>query len=813
MRRAAAVVLTIAALVVCVGAATPGLKPRRSAEYAGAPARWDSTEHRASNTEHRASNTERRASSTERRDFSPGESQPTAPPGAAFFLRNLSNPRERREARADILDTPVLPGSIVKAVTLVTALEAGAVGPDSGAMCRRVVTVDGVRFVCAHPELQRPLTAAEALAHSCNDYFVSLARRLTREQVNRTRLAAGLPPLAASAKLGPALVGLDGPRVTPRALVDVMARLVGVGPDPPVPMRAETRRVLVEGLKGAATFGTAAAFGSAGVAALAKTGTAPMPGGGAMGVVVALAPVERPTHGLVVVAPGGAGVDAAAIAADLVRGVTAPTPAIRLGRTLPDGRTRVDTLALDDYVAEVLAGEGQPRAGDAAQEALAITARTFALANRNRHRGEGFDLCDTTHCQVTRAATAATRRAATATSGRALLHQGQPASVFYSAWCGGRIERASQVWPGAADYGEPARDDACAGEPPWQSDIRVTDVERALRAAGLRGGRLRGLRVLQRNASGRVVRLRAEGFTPPDISGHDFRMAMGRVGGWQMVKSTAFDVDRTGTGFRFRGRGFGHGVGLCVVGAGARAARGASADEILKFYFPALVVGAGPSLLATARSASTAGPVAAPSPGAAAATAAMPPAAGAAPAAPDVQVALPAEDEGERAALQALVRRARDAVAKATGQAAPGAIRVTVHPTVASFGRATGQPWWVSGATSGTDIDLLPLAILKQRGQLERTVRHEVAHAMLDGALASRPMWVREGAAIYFSREPGSGKRDPEADARSTVRVSCPSDADILRPISAGAQRDAYERAEACFARAIASGRKWDEVR
>ena len=70
----------------------------------------------------------------------------------------------------------------------------------------------------------------------------------------------------------------------------------------------------------------------------------------------------------------------------------------------PDGRTRVETLAIDDYIAQVLAGEGQPRAGDAAQQALAITARTFALANRNRHRREGFDLCDTTHCQVVRAA-------------------------------------------------------------------------------------------------------------------------------------------------------------------------------------------------------------------------------------------------------------------------------------------------------------------------------------------------------------------------------------------------------------------------
>ena len=76
---------------------------------------------------------------------------------------------------------------------------------------------------------------------------------------------------------------------------------------------------------------------------------------------------------------------------------------IRLGRTLANGAMRVETLNLDDYLAQVLAGEGQPRAGDAAQQALAITARTFALANRNRHRSEGYDLCDTTHCQVLKA--------------------------------------------------------------------------------------------------------------------------------------------------------------------------------------------------------------------------------------------------------------------------------------------------------------------------------------------------------------------------------------------------------------------------
>ena len=123
------------------------------------------------------------------------------------------------------------------------------------------------------------------------------------------------------------------------------------------------------------------------------------------------------------------------------------------------------------------------------------------------------------------------------------------------------------------------------------SDVRVEDIERALRAAGLRGSRLRNLRVLSRNTSERVARIAVEGFTPSDMSGHEFRMAVGRVAGWQSIKSTAFDIDRTSTGYRFKGRGFGHGVGLCVIGAGRRAATGATADDILKFYFPGLTVG------------------------------------------------------------------------------------------------------------------------------------------------------------------------------------------------------------------------------
>ena len=106
--------------------------------------------------------------------------------------------------------------------------------------------------------------------------------------------------------------------MTPRALLDVVARLAGVDADRPVAMAESTRRVLRDGLAGAARYGTASALGARGISALAKTGTAPMPGGSFLGIASRSSRPTKPTRGVVVVAPGAAGLDAASIAADLL---------------------------------------------------------------------------------------------------------------------------------------------------------------------------------------------------------------------------------------------------------------------------------------------------------------------------------------------------------------------------------------------------------------------------------------------------------------------------------------------------------------
>jgi SpoIID/LytB domain protein len=115
------------------------------------------------------------------------------------------------------------------------------------------------------------------------------------------------------------------------------------------------------------------------------------------------------------------------------RAADRPPPTLRVGIAREGNGYTIRPIGIEEYVAGVVAGEAVRDSSPAALEALAITIRTFAIANLGRHRGENFDLCDTTHCQVLRRATPATTRAAEATSGRILLDRGAAASIYFSA--------------------------------------------------------------------------------------------------------------------------------------------------------------------------------------------------------------------------------------------------------------------------------------------------------------------------------------------------------------------------------------------
>lgn len=272
-------------------------------------------------------------------------------------------------------------------------------------------------------------------------------------------------------------------------------------------------------------------------------------------------------------------------------------------RTLSSGRRMVLAMPVEDYVlasvlSEVAPPQSDPEVMRRVFEVQAIVARTFATASHGRHASEGFDVCDTTHCQVvdldrpTRSRWANLARAAVEeTRGKLLFYQGTLVSALYHADCGGYRAAASDVWGGAAlPYLSSGPDPLPDGRThmTWTFSVAREKLRVALNANPRTavGARLDTIDVQKRDTSGRARLVVLNGERAPLVRGEDFRAAVAAALGPRTVRSSRFEVRRDGETFIFTGQGFGHGVGLCQAGAAARAAAGQSVGAILAFYYP-----------------------------------------------------------------------------------------------------------------------------------------------------------------------------------------------------------------------------------
>jgi stage II sporulation protein D len=260
-------------------------------------------------------------------------------------------------------------------------------------------------------------------------------------------------------------------------------------------------------------------------------------------------------------------------------------------------------MPLEEYVVASVLSEVAPSQGDPGTvkrifEVQAIVARTFATASHDRHASEGFDVCDTTHCQLvdldrpTRSRWANLARAAVnETRGKLLYYGNALASTLFNADCGGYRAAAADVWGGPSIPYLPSGPDPLPGggsHLTWTYSVPREKLRAALNANPRTavGGRLDTIDVQTRDSSGRARLVVLNGERAPLVRGEDFRAAVNAALGPRTVRSSRFGVQREGETFTFTGQGFGHGVGLCQSGAAARAAAGQSVEAILAFYYP-----------------------------------------------------------------------------------------------------------------------------------------------------------------------------------------------------------------------------------
>lgn len=487
-----------------------------------------------------------------------------------------------------------------------------------------------------------------------------------------------------------------------------------------------------------------------------------------------------------------------------------------------DGKVRVHLvhekvtreISIEAYVSGVVAAEGSTEDQPEALKALAIASRTYMLKNLGRHGGEGFDFCTKTHCQRFRLVNAQhptltdvrAAAAVSATAGEILTDErGQIAEAYFSASCGGVTANISTLWGASGpSYLRGGRDEYCQTMPhhSWTDVISSKRLLGALSSDARTdpGTELHDVSIVQRDDSGRAESIVIQGARRRVVSGWDFKIVVGRALGWNLLKSSRFEITRSGWNYVFRGSGFGHGLGLCQEGAHVMAQRGMNYRQILAKYFPGTslrgnfdvekwregkrrkqgdLVTESRSEMVTADSVERRQTHADlfwsklddPSPPLRSGPRVGHSASRAALSSEHFRVSYPAS-VSQRDAEQVLrtleVARAdllhRVSAAGVAMNRFPS-LEIFINDTTGDFVGRTGQPWWAAAATKANHIELQPIEVLQRRGVLATTLRHELVHLLIDSiSNGHAPHWLSEGMALHFAGEgPLISRYMPEA--------------------------------------------------
>ena len=202
------------------------------------------------------------------------------------------------------------------------------------------------------------------------------------------------------------------------------------------------------------------------------------------------------------------------------------------------GRT-VNTVTMENYVRAVVPSEMPTSWHPNAVRAQAVAARTYAAFLRARaSSGTGYDICDTTACQVYRGEnneTADGDAAVRATAHVIMTYQGKPAFTQFSSANGG------QITTGAYPYQIAQRDpyDGLVKSQSWSRAISTSTVRKAFGSVGS----VRKIKITKRDGygrwGGRVTSMQIIGSKKTvTISGNRFKRAFG-------LRSEYFTVNGT----------------------------------------------------------------------------------------------------------------------------------------------------------------------------------------------------------------------------------------------------------------------------
>ena len=264
----------------------------------------------------------------------------------------------------------------------------------------------------------------------------------------------------------------------------------------------------------------------------------------------------------------------------------------------------VNSLSLEEYLQGVLPvelGNSETKNIDAALEAFAIVARTFAIekcSDKNRL----YNIEATTNAQLYAGQSAEKEvfnQAIKKTESLILTYKNEIAEPFYSSSCGGTTEDATNVFSKRPIPYLTSHSDSdpgyCSNSPvyAWTETYTGAQFKKYVLKNDEQQKEITDVAITKQFPSGRVSELTIsfDDSTSQILTSKNVRQVIRRPANGAILRSSLFtiDVQKTDsivTKIVLHGKGNGHGVGLCQWGSFTMARLGFTMKEILDFYFP-----------------------------------------------------------------------------------------------------------------------------------------------------------------------------------------------------------------------------------
>ena len=252
------------------------------------------------------------------------------------------------------------------------------------------------------------------------------------------------------------------------------------------------------------------------------------------------------------------------------------------------GLTIVNNVSYQHYLEGVIESEGGGGKHLEYYKAQAVISRTYALKHIDRHKLEGFELCDQVHCQAYHNMLRFTDKIKTAVQDTRGIYMvdtvtNELVDAYFHANCGGQTSQSDYVWREDIPYLKSFRDTFCihTRQATWTKKIPKVEWRKFLVDNYF-------YPIQDSSYRSKIYSFEQEDRLAFYISPHlgiplrDLRYKF-------KLKSTFFSVRPEGDNVLIKGRGFGHGVGLCQEGAMNMAKYELDYHQILKFYYDGII--------------------------------------------------------------------------------------------------------------------------------------------------------------------------------------------------------------------------------